>query len=94
MFSSVDHEKFRALRITQVALQFEELITDDGNDHRTPEDLFLTAVAGALETRRATRIDKLIAKARFPIPHASIEEIHYLPERGNHLGEDATLRGP
>lgn len=82
MFSSVDHEKFRALRITQVALQFEELITDDGNDHRTPEDLFLTAVAGALETRRATRIDKLIAKARFPIPHASIEEIRYLPERG------------
>lgn len=82
MFSSVDYEKFRALRITQVALQFEELLKDDGNDAKTPEALFLTAVDEALEVRRAHRIDKLIGKARFPIPHASIEEIRYLPERG------------
>ncbi|MBG0741400.1 ATP-binding protein [Paeniglutamicibacter antarcticus] len=68
--------------MTQVALQLEGLLKDDGNDSRTPEDLFLTAVDGALEIRRANRIDKLIGKARFPIPHASIEEIRYLPGRG------------
>ncbi|WP_113716832.1 ATP-binding protein [Arthrobacter dokdonensis] len=82
MFTSVDYEKFRALRITQVALQLEELLKDDGNDLKTPEELFLTAVDEALEVRRSNRIDKLIGKARFPIPHASIEEIRYLPARG------------
>ncbi len=82
MFTSVDYEKFRALRITQVALQLEELLKDDGNDLKTPEELFLTAVDEALEVRRSNRIDKLIGKARFPIPHASIEEIRYMPERG------------
>lgn len=82
MFTSVDYEKFRALRITQVALQLEELLKDDGNDLKTPEELFLTAVDEALDVRRSNRIDKLIGKARFPIPQASIEEIRYLPERG------------
>lgn len=82
MFSSVDYDKFRALRITQVATQFEELLKDDNNDGRTPEELFLTAVDEALEVRRSNRIDKLIHQARFPIPHASIAEISYLPERG------------
>ena len=82
MFTSVDYEKFRALRITQVALQLEELLKDDGNDLKTPEELFLTAVDEALEVRRSNRIEKLIGKTRFPIPHASIEEIRYMPERG------------
>ncbi|MEC5181277.1 ATP-binding protein [Arthrobacter sp. CG_A4] len=82
MFTSVDYDKFRALRITQVALQFEELLKDDGNDTRTPEDLFLTAVDEALEVRRSNRIDKLIREAGFPLPHASIAEIDYLPGRG------------
>lgn len=82
MFTSADYDKFRTLRMTQVALQLEGLLKDDGNDSRTPEDLFLAAVDEALEIRRANRIEKLIGKARFPIPHASIEEIRYLPERG------------
>ncbi|GAA5226209.1 ATP-binding protein [Paeniglutamicibacter antarcticus] len=82
MFTSVDYDKFRALRITQVALQLEELFKDDGNDRKTPEELFLTAVDEALELRRSNRIEKLISRARFPIPQASIEEIRYLPERG------------
>ena len=40
MFTSVDHEKFRALRITHVATRFEQLISDEGNDELTPEQLF------------------------------------------------------
>lgn len=82
MFTSVDYEKFRTLRMTQMAFQFEALLKDDSNDKKTPEALFLTAVDEALEIRRANRIEKLIGKAGFPIPHASIEEIRYLPERG------------
>lgn len=82
VFSSVDYDKFRALRITQVALQFEELLKDEHNDARTPEELFLTAVDEALELRRSNRIDKLIRQAGFPIPSASIGEITYPPERG------------
>ncbi len=82
VFSSVDYDKFRALRITQVALQLEELLKDDGNDTKTPEELFLTAVDDALELRRSNRIDKLIRQAGFPIQHATIAEISYLPERG------------
>ncbi|WP_345075404.1 ATP-binding protein [Paeniglutamicibacter cryotolerans] len=77
----MDHDKFRALRMTQVALAFEELISDEGNEQRTPEDLFLSAVDDALELRRSNRIDKLIRQAGFPFPHASIAEIDYLPER-------------
>jgi hypothetical protein len=37
MFSSVDYEKFRALRITHVATRFEDLIKDENNDDLTPE---------------------------------------------------------
>ncbi len=44
VFTSADHEKFGALRITNVATRFEELINDEANDDATPEELFLTAV--------------------------------------------------
>jgi len=82
MFTSIDHEKFRALRITHVATRFEELINDESNDELTPEQLFLTAVDDALDIRRANRIEKLIRQAGFPIPTASIAEIDYREGRG------------
>ncbi|MDQ0277123.1 DNA polymerase III delta prime subunit [Arthrobacter silviterrae] len=82
MFTSIDHEKFRALRITHVATRFEELINDESNDELTPEQLFLTAVDDALDMRRANRIEKLIRQAGFPIPTASIAEIDYREGRG------------
>lgn len=82
MFTSIDHEKFRALRITHVATRFEELISDESNDQLTPEQLFLTAVDDALDMRRANRIEKLIRQAGFPIPTASIAEIDYREGRG------------
>lgn len=82
MFTSIDHEKFRALRITHVATRFEELIKDEANDQLTPEQLFLTAVDDALDMRRANRIEKLIRQAGFPIPTASIAEIDYREGRG------------
>ncbi len=82
MFTSIDHEKFRALRITHVATRFEELINDESNDQLTPEQLFLTAVDDALDMRRANRIEKLIRQAGFPIPTASIAEIDYREGRG------------
>ena len=53
MFTSIDYEKFRTLRITHVATRFEELIADEANDELTPEQLFLTAIDDALEQRRA-----------------------------------------
>ena len=82
MFTSVDHDKFRALRITHVATRFEDLIRDEANDAFTPEQLFLTAVDDALDARRANRIDKLIRAAGFPIPTATIAEIDYREGRG------------
>ena len=82
MFTSIDYDKFRALRVTHVATSFEELIKDEANDHLTPEQLFLTAVDAALEQRRHSRVEKLIRQARFPIPHASIAEIDYRDGRG------------
>lgn len=82
MFSSADHDKFRALRITHVAARFEELIKDETNDTLTPEQLFLTAVDDALDLRRANRIEKLTRQANFPIPSASIEELDYSEGRG------------
>jgi hypothetical protein len=36
MFTSTDHDKFRALRVTHVATHFEELITDEANDDLNP----------------------------------------------------------
>lgn len=82
MFTSVDYEKFRALRITHVATRLEELIRDEANDSLTPEQLFLTAVDDALDARRANRIDKLIRQAGFPIPTATIAELDYREGRG------------
>jgi DNA replication protein DnaC len=74
-FTSIDYDKFRALRVTHVATRFEELIADEANDTLTPEQLFLTAVDDALELRRAHKIERLIRHARFPIPDASIAEV-------------------
>ena len=82
MFTSIDYDKFRALRVTHFATRFEELIRDETNDALTPEQLFLTAVDDALEQRRHSRVEKLIRQARFPIPHASVAEINYLEGRG------------
>lgn len=81
-FTSIDYDKFRALRITHVATRLEELITDETNDTLTPEQLFLTAVDDALQVRRANKIDKLIKAAGFPIPSASVAEIDYRDGRG------------
>lgn len=82
MFTSIDYDKFRALRVTHVATRFEELISDEANDQLTPEQIFLTAVDDALDARRATRIEKLIKAAGFPIPTATIAEIDYREGRG------------
>lgn len=82
IFTSIDYDKFRALRVTHVATRFEELIGDESNDDLTPEKLFLTAVDDALEARRVHRIEKLIRAAGFPIPGATIAEIDYREGRG------------
>ena len=82
MFTSIDYEKFRTLRITHVATRFEELIADEANDELTPEQLFLTAIDDALEQRRANRIAALIRTAGFPIPTATIAELDYREGRG------------
>jgi len=82
MFTSIDYEKFRSLRITHVATRFEQLIRAEANDELTPAQLFLTAVDDALDARRAARIDKLIRQAGFPIPTATIAEIDYREGRG------------
>jgi DNA replication protein DnaC len=81
-FTSVDYDKFRALRVTHVATRFEELIGDEANDDLTPEQLFLTAVDDALETRRVNKIEKLIRQAGFPIMDATVAEIDYREGRG------------
>ena len=60
MFTEIDHQKFRNLRITHVATRFEELISDEANDELTPEQIFLTAVDDALDQRQAHRIDMSI----------------------------------
>ncbi|MGI8394464.1 ATP-binding protein [Leucobacter sp. W1038] len=77
VFTSIDYDKFRTLRITHVAARLEELISDEANDSLTPEQLFLTAVDDALEQRRAGRVAASIRRARFPLPQASIAEIDY-----------------
>ena len=81
-FTSIDYDKFRALRVTHVATRFEQLIAEEANDTLTPEQLFLTAVDDALQARRANKIDKLTKQAGFPIPHASVAEIDYRDGRG------------
>jgi len=82
MFTSIDYDKFRALRVTHVATRFKELIGDETNNTLTPEQLFLTAVDDALEQRRHSRVEKLIRQARFPIPTASVAELDYRDGRG------------
>jgi len=82
MFTSTDYDKFRILRVTHVATRFDALISDETNDHLTPEQLFLTAVDDALEQRRVNRVQNLIRKAGFPIPTATIAEIDYQEGRG------------
>ena len=82
MFTTDDYDKFRELRVTHLATRFEELITDEGNDGLTPEQLFLTAADDALELRREHRVAGLIKKARFPLPAASVAEIDYREGRG------------
>lgn len=61
---------------------FEDLITDEANDELTPEQLFLTATADALELRREHRVNAMIKKAGFPLPTASVAEINYWEGRG------------
>ena len=70
-FTSIDYDKFCALRVAHVATRLEELIQDEANDTLTPERLFLTAVDDALEGRRVNKVDKLIRQAQFPIPALS-----------------------
>ena len=94
MFTSIDYEKFRTLRITHVATRFEELIADEANDELTPEQLFLTAIDDALEQRRANRIAALIRKAGFPDPdrHDRRARLPAGPRHQPH--QDAPLRRP
>jgi len=82
MFTSIDYDKFRALRVTHVATRLEELIQDETNDRLTPEQLFLTAVDDALESRRINKVDKLIRGAKLPIPGATVAEVDYRDGRG------------
>lgn len=82
MFTSEDHLKFRALRVTHVATRFEELVKDEANDELTPEQLFLTAVDDALDQQRANKAAQAVKAAGFPIPGASIAEIDYREGRG------------
>ena len=35
-FTSIDYDKFRALRVTRVAARLEQLIGDEANDELTP----------------------------------------------------------
>lgn len=81
-FTSIDYDKFRALRVTHVATRFEELIQDEANDTLTPEQLFLTAVDDALESRRVNKVERLIRQAQFPIPAATVAEVDYRDGRG------------
>lgn len=76
MFSDDHYQQLRDLRITQMAKHFETLITDETNDHLAPEEISLEAVDQALLTLQTNRINTLIRKAGFPLPEASIEQIH------------------
>ena len=69
-FTSIDYDKFRALRVTHVATRLQEPIQDETNDT-------LTAVDDALESRRINKVDKLIRQAAFPIPGATVAEVDY-----------------
>jgi DNA replication protein DnaC len=82
VFTSEDYDRFRELRVTHLATRFEELIADEANDALTPEQLFLTATADALEARREHRVTALIKRAGFPLPQASVAELDYRDGRG------------
>lgn len=90
VFTGADYEKFRTLRITHIARAFEELINDEANEGLLPEQLFLAATDDALAKRRATRIERLIKAAGFPIPEATIAEIDY--RAGRNLNPIAVKR--
>ena len=82
VFTTVDYDKFRELRVIHLAARFEDLITDEANDELTPEQLFFTATADALELRGEHRVNAMIKKAGFPLPTASVAEIDYREGRG------------
>ncbi len=81
MLSSEDHQKIKELRLTVFAEKFFALVQDEANYKLLPEDVFMAAVEHSLDTRRSNRIDRLIKQARFPLPKASIAELHYGPGR-------------
>ena len=81
MLNSEDHQKIKDLRMTVFADKFLELLNDDTNDKLLPEEVFMQAVNHSLDNRRSQKIDKLIKQARFPLPEASIAELHYAPGR-------------
>lgn len=80
-FTSEDHEKFKELRLTPLAEKFQELVNYEAHDHQLSEDVFMAAGNHALDARRSNKIERLIKQAKFPLPSASIAEIHYLPGR-------------
>lgn len=81
MLNSEDHRKIKDLRLTIFAEKFLELVNDEANDKLLPEQVFMQAVNHSLDARRSNKVDKLIKQARFPLPGASIAELHYLPGR-------------
>ncbi|XBH22731.1 ATP-binding protein [Jonesiaceae bacterium BS-20] len=81
MLNDVDHQKIRSLRLTVFAQKFFELVNDPANEKLLPEEVFMKAADHTLDIRRSNKIDRLIKQARFPLPTASIAELHYLPGR-------------
>ena len=81
MLSSEDHQKIKELRLTVFAEKFFELVQDEANDKLLPEEVFMAVVEHSLDARRSNRVDRLIKQARFPLPQASIAEMHYGPGR-------------
>lgn len=81
MLNSDDHQKIKDLRLTVFAQKFFELINDETNDQLLPEEVFMHAVDHTLGIRQSQKISKLIKQAQFPLPSATIAELHYLPGR-------------
>lgn len=94
MFTSVDHEKFKALRIAHLATRFEELVTDEANDELTPGQIFLTAVDDALAQRQAHRIEELIRAAKFPIRRPRSPRSTTRKDVGSPGADEALRRSP
>ncbi|KAA0969850.1 hypothetical protein FQ154_20575 [Paeniglutamicibacter gangotriensis] len=76
MLNSEGHQKIKDLRLTVFAEKFLELTNDEANDKLLPEQVFMQAVHHSLDSRRSNKVDKLIKQARFPLPGASIAELH------------------